>query len=237
MLSRFTCMLALALFAAINSFGHALWIETSPVGKKGQAQEVRVFWGEFADKDISPLDKWFSDTKSYALSVITPDGKVLPLQSAPGKDHYKAYFTPDQDGAYTVVMKHVVRDVYHGSRLDYHSSAVVRVGTSAQLDAAANQNVLSVYTAPNATLKTGQNIDFYTLKELKPAGGQEVEVIAPNGWGKKLWADSTGKASFTPLWPGRYMVEVAGTKEEKGDHNGKAYEKIWRCATYCIEVK
>ncbi|MGE7774002.1 DUF4198 domain-containing protein [Chitinophaga sp. NPDC101104] len=236
MLLRFTCTLALAIMTAINASGHALWIETSPVGKKGQAQEVRVFWGEFADKDISPLDKWFSDTKSYSLSVVLPDGKVVPLQSAPGKDHYKAFFTPEKDGVYTVVMKHIVKDLYHGSRLDYHSSAVVRVGAAATIDPAANQNVLSVHTAPDASLKVGQSIDFYTLKNLKPAGGQEVEIFAPNGWGKKFWADSTGKSSFTPLWPGRYMVEVAGTAEEKGDHNGKPYEKIWRCATYCIEV-
>ncbi len=133
-------------------------------------------------------------------------------------------------------MKHVVKDVYHGSRLDYHSSAVVRVGAAAQLDATANKNVLSVYTAPNTALKVGQSIDFYTLKDQKAAEGQEIEVFAPNGWGKKFWADSTGKAAFTPLWPGRYMVEVAGTVEEKGDHNGKAFEKVWRCATYCIEV-
>ncbi len=229
-------MAVLLVLAGLRVSAHALWIETSPSGKKGQPQEVRVFWGEFADKDISPLDKWFSDTKSYKLSVITPDKKIIPLTSAPGTDHYKAFFTPETDGVYTVVMIHSVKDLYHGSRLDYHASAAVVVGGNPGAAGSANANPLKVEAAVRQTYKVNESINLGVLAEQAPAKSSEVEVVAPNGWIKKLYTDSTGTTSFTPLWPGRYMVEVAKTEKKAGDHNGKPYEAIWRCATYCIEV-
>ncbi|RPE12745.1 hypothetical protein EGT74_04150 [Chitinophaga lutea] len=228
---------AILVLAGFRVSAHALWIETSPTGKKGQPQEVRVFWGEFGDKDISPLDKWFSDTKAYTLSVITPDKIVIPLTSTPGKDHYKAFFTPESDGVYTVVMIHAVKDVYHGSRLDYHSSAAVLVGNTPGDGAGkTNANPLKVETAARAKYKVNERIKLGVQADQAPAGSSEVEVIAPNGWIKKLYTDSTGTAAFTPLWPGRYMVEVAKTEKKGGDHHGKPFEAIWRCATYCIEV-
>ncbi|WP_343701262.1 DUF4198 domain-containing protein [Chitinophaga sp.] len=233
---RSMMMAVLLVLAGLRVSAHALWIETSPTGKKGQPQEVRVFWGEFADKDISPLDKWFSDTKSYKLSVITPDKKVIPLTSAPGTDHYKAFFTPESDGVYTVVMIHSVKDLYHGSRLDYHASAAVVVGNNAAAAASANANPLKVETPARHTYKVNESINLGVLADQAPAKSSEVEVVAPNGWIKKLYTDSTGTTTFTPLWPGRYMVEVAKTEKKAGDHNGKPYEAIWRCATYCIEV-
>lgn len=234
---RFFSMMALFTLVCSQVFAHALWIETSPTGKKGQPQEVRVFWGEFADKDISPLDKWFSDTRSYTLTLITPDKKEIKLTSTPGSDHYKAFFTPESDGVYTVVMQHSVKDIYHGQRLDYHASAAVVVGKSNTGDAAtANKNPISIYSIAKGAYKVNESITLQALLENKAAGDQEVEVFAPNGWGKKLWTDSTGSAKFTPIWPGRYFVEVAGTIEKKGEQGGKPFEKIWRCATYCIEV-
>jgi hypothetical protein len=235
---RLFSMITLFTLACSQVFGHALWIETSPTGKKGQPQEVRVFWGEYADKDISPVDKWWSDTKSYTLTLITPDKKEIKLTSAPGSDHYKAVFTPESDGVYTVLLQHSVKDVYNGSRLDYHSSAAVVVGKSnTGHDATANKNPISIYSIAKGTYKVNEAITLQALLDKLPAGNKEVEVFAPNGWGKKLWTDSTGSAKFTPIWPGRYFVEVASTDEKKsGEHNGKPYQKVWRCATYCIEV-
>lgn len=229
-------MVALTM-ATSQAFGHAFWVETSPSGKKGQAQEVRIFFGEYADKDISPLDKWFSDTKSYSLTLVAPDGTTTPLSSVPGTDHYKAWFTPAVEGVYTVVLQHTVKDVYHGSRLDYHSSAVVQVGKSTAGDSVtANTNNVSIYTTARNTYKANESISLQALLDKAPARSKEVEVVAPNGWGKKLWSDSTGTVQFTPIWPGRYMVEVAVSENKTGDHNGKPFQKVWRCATYCIEV-
>lgn len=231
-------MFALLVLASFGASAHALWLETSPNGTKGQPQEVRVFWGEFADKDISPLDKWFSDTKSYKLTVITPDKKVITLTSAPGTDHYKAFFTPETDGVYTVVMQHTVKDVYHGSKLEYHASAAILVGNGPASSAgASNANPLKVETPARSNYKVNEIIGLGIVADQAPAASQEVDVVAPNGWSRKLWTDSTGAVQFTPLWPGRYMVEVAGTEKKGGDHHGKPFEAVWRCATYCIEVK
>lgn len=234
---RLFLTIALLVLGTAQTFAHAFWIETNTTGKKGQAQEVRVYFGEYADKDISPLDKWFSDTKDYKLTLITPDNKAIPLTSTPGTDHYKAVFTPETDGVYTIVLQHTVKDVYHGSRLEYHASAVVQVGKSNKGDVpSANNNAVSIYTVAKQAYKTSQDIILQAWMDQQPASKKEVEVVAPNGWAKKVYTDSTGKAAFSPEWPGRYMLEVAGSEKKAGEHNGKPYEKVWRCATYCIEV-
>lgn len=232
-------LLFTALFLAtfLQTFAHAFWIETSPSGKKGKTQEVRIYFGEYADKDITPVADWFSDTRDYTLTLITPDKKEIKLTSAAAKDHFKASFTPDQEGVYTVVLQHTVKDLYNGKRLDYHSSAVVKIGAATTGDRPEhNSNPVSIYTAAKDIYKANAPVSLQTFFDKLPAGSKEVEVVAPNGWGKKLYTDSTGTASFTPIWPGRYMVEVANTEKKSGEHHGKSYDANWRCATYCIEV-
>jgi hypothetical protein len=235
---RFVLTIALCVLSIANTFAHAFWMETSPSGKKGQPQEVRIYFGEYADKDITPVADWFSDTKNFTLVLVTPDKKEIKLTVTPAKDHYKATFTPDQDGAYTVVMHHTVKDVYHGSLLDYNSSATVQVGNATiGNEPAINSNIVSIHTPAKSVYPKDKPITLQAFLAQAPAGKKEVEVVAPNGWGKKLYTDSTGKATFTPIWPGRYMVEVTDTEKKGGEHAGKKYDATWRCATYCIEVK
>lgn len=235
---RLTLTIALLVLSISNTFAHAFWMETSPSGKKGQAQEVRIYFGEYADKDITPVADWFSDTKNFTLVLVTPDKKEVKLTVTPAKDHYKAHFTPDQEGVYTVVMQHTVKDVYHGKLLDYNSSATVQVGNaSAGNDPAHNTNAIGIHTPAKSAYQKDKAITLQTFLDKQPARSKEVEVVAPNGWGRKLYTDSTGKASFTPIWPGRYMVEVTNTEKKEGEFNGKKYEATWKCATYCVEVK
>src|SRR6218665_1086187 len=113
-----------------ETFAHALWIETASTGKKGSAQEVRIFFGEFADGHAAatPTAKWFSDTRSFSLIVTTPDGQEIKLTPTQQPQYFTATFTPDKDGVYTLLMHHLVKEVYHGNRLDYNSSAQVKVG-------------------------------------------------------------------------------------------------------------
>jgi hypothetical protein len=226
------------LVASPQLFAHALWIETKATGSKGKAQEISVYFGEFSDNDITKADKWFSDLKDFSLVVISPSKKETKLNSKALDNKYQAFFTPDEEGVYTIVMHHKVKDVYGTMVLDYNSSANVTVGNAAKgNEAVANTNVISLFSKDVITAKQNTKINVNALYEGKIAKEQKMKVIAPNGWEKELWSDENGEISFTPIWPGNYMVEFAYTEKASGDHNGKKYDEIWKMATYLITVK
>ena len=226
------------LVASPQLFAHALWIETKATGTKGKAQEISVYFGEFSDNDITKADKWFSDLKDFTLVVISPSKKETKLTAKALDNKYQAFFTPDEDGVYTVVMHHTVKDVYGTMKLDYNSSATVTVGNAAKgNEAAANTNIISVFAKDVVAAKQKTKINVNALYEGKEAKEQKIKVIAPNGWEKELWSNDKGEISFTPIWPGNYMVEFAYTEKAPGEHNGKKYDEIWKMATYLISVK
>jgi uncharacterized GH25 family protein len=226
------------LVASPQLFAHALWIETKTKGTKGKAQEISIYFGEFSDNDITKADKWFSDLKDFSLVVISPSKKETKLSAKALDNKYQAFFTPDEDGVYTIVMHHKVKDVYGTMVLDYNSSATVTVGNALKgNEAAANSNIISLFSKDVIAAKQNAKINVNALYEGKIAKEQKMKVIAPNGWEKELWSNENGEVSFTPIWPGNYMVEFAYTEKASGDHNGKKYDEVWKVATYLISVK
>ncbi|MBF4491909.1 hypothetical protein IRZ83_04580 [Flavobacterium sp. JLP] len=230
--------LLLMLVATPQLFAHALWIETKATGTKGKAQEISVYFGEFSENDITKADKWFSDLKDFSLVVITPSKKEIKLTAKSLENKYQSFFTPDEDGVYTIIMHHKVKDVYGTMVLDYNSSATVTVGNAAKgNEAVANSNIISLFSKDVLAAKQNTKISVNALYDGKIAKEQKMKVIAPNGWEKELWSNENGEVSFTPIWPGNYMVEFAYTEKSSGEHNGKKYDEIWKMATYLISVK
>ena len=228
----------LMLVTSPTLFAHALWIETKATGTKGKAQEISVFFGEFSDNDITASAKWFSDLKDFSLVVISPSKKEIKLTATALENKYQAFFTPDEDGVYTIAMHHKVKDVYGTMVLDYNSSATVTVGNTAKgNEATANTNIISLFSKDATAAKKDIKINVNALYEGKIAKEQKMKVIAPNGWEKELWSNENGEITFTPIWSGNYMVEFAYTEKASGEHNGKKYDEIWKMATYLITVK
>ncbi|WP_316635597.1 hypothetical protein [uncultured Flavobacterium sp.] len=230
--------LLLMLVVSPALFAHALWIETKATGTKGKAQEISVFFGEFSDNDITASAKWFSDLKDFSLVVISPSKKETKLSATALENKYQAFYIPDEDGIYTIVMHHTVKDVYKNMKLDYNSSATVTIGNAIkEKEAITNTNSISLFSKDASTAKQKALINVNALYEAKAAKKQKIKVIAPNGWEKEISSNENGEISFTPLWSGNYMVEFAYTEKTAGEHNGKKYDEIWKMATYLITVK
>ena len=219
-----------------QAFAHALWIETNGTGKKAVSQEVRIYFGEFGDKDITPTAKWFSDTRDFSLILLTPDKKEIRLSATAKPEYYVAYFTPATEGVYTLVMHHRVKEVYHGMLLDYNSIAVTSVGPTASGDAGATIKT-GVRPDIKPLYKKNERIALQAFLENNPAGNKELEIVAPNGWIKKLYTDSTGATDFIPIWSGKYNMELTNTEKKAGEHHGAKYESIYTCATHIIQVE
>jgi hypothetical protein len=231
-------LIVLMLVASPQLFAHALWIETKATGTKGKPQEISVYFGEFSENDITASAKWFSDLKDFSLVIVSPSKKETKLTATALENKYQAYFTPEEDGVYTVVMHHSVKDVYGTMKLDYNSSATVTVGNDPKgNDATANSNSISLFSKDAKTAKQNTKTTALALYEGKITKEQKMKVIAPNGWEKELWSNENGEISFTPLWSGNYMLEFAHTEKISGEHNGKKYDEVWKMATYLITVK
>ncbi|MFB6457847.1 hypothetical protein ACE38W_21430 [Chitinophaga sp. Hz27] len=217
-------------------FAHALWIETIATGKKGQAQEVKIFLGEYADNERDSISNWFSNMKEFSLYLITPDGVKQKLDCVPAGDHFRATFTPATDGAYVLYVDHTVKEVYGESKIHYYAQGIVRVNTSKGLDNLHQNDFVLIEQpskAPKINVPLQVALSHKTKKELPDAA---LTVQSPQGWTKKIKPLVGESYSFIPAWQGRYLLEGTFTENETGLHEGKPYQRIWHCVTFCKDI-
>jgi len=220
------------------TWGHAIWIETPPTGSKNKIQEIKVFFGEYADNDITPAEKWFSDLKDFKIVAIAPDGSIETLTTVTGTNHYKSSFMPKQEGVYTISLQHPVKDLYHGTKIHYFSSATVKVGKAdTGNEPTRNKSLISLLAKDAATATINQKVKIVAFFEGKPAAKKEVQVFVPNGWSKTFYTDEAGEISFTPLWSGKYQVEFSHTDNTEREENGNKISKTFNGATYILFVQ
>ncbi len=71
----------------------------------------------------------------------------------------------------------------------------------------------------------------------QPLPGTQVLVHAPIGWDKELKTDAEGIVAFTPLWPGRYVLEMIHVEKVPGEYEGKSYEALRHRSTLALQVR
>lgn len=224
-------------FTTTPLFAHALWIETTAAGKVGQKQSVKVFYGEYATNERDSIAKWYSDVKECTLWLIGPDLKKTELKLTPGVNHFEGAFTPDQNGAYTLVVSHEAKELGGTTKYHFLSSANVIVGKSTPI-VTQNPNVLKLHVdGISVNPKVNKPIQLTALIQDAAAKGKTVSVFSPNGWSKELTTDENGKVVFIPLWAGRYVIEVSDMDNIAGQHYGKDFAATWKGATYSFEVR
>ncbi|MBL0743907.1 DUF4198 domain-containing protein [Chryseolinea lacunae] len=229
-------LIALLIFAHVSAgFAHALWIETKGEGILGKEQEVKIFYGEYAEKEFEATDKWYSDVNTFALWLTTPDGTKKQLTYKSADKAFVASFTPDKEGTYVLTVGHSAREIDGTTVYQFNASAVVAVKSSTIGNAKAiPANELYLEPGKDAKGKQGIVKAFY---KGQPAAKITITVSTPSGWSKNFHTDENGVANFELQGKGWYALEGFYTTEEKGNHFDKPYESIWRCATLRIDVK
>jgi uncharacterized GH25 family protein len=216
-------------------FDHSLWIETATTGKTGQAQTVKLFYGEYAQNEKDEFNKWHSDLPQLTLWLTAPDGKKEKLVLNKGTNFLEASFTPQKDGAYTLAVSHKSKDLSGTYQLEFLASATVAVGKSAvAADPAANINELKVL--PVGDTKVNKPVSVKVWLKGASKAGLTVLLFSPVKWGQELVTDADGSVTFTPLWPGKYMIEATASTPGAGEYNGNKYTGLWQGATYTFEV-
>lgn len=228
----------LALCMTTSLFAHALWIETKGTGKVGEAQEVKVFYGEYAENERDVISKWYSDVKDLSLWLVGPDQKKIKLNTTLNDNAAIATFTPEKDGHYTLLVSHDAKELGGTTKYQFLTSATVQVGKSpASINGDAISNDLKIFPVSANNYKVNKPIQLKAIHKGELKAETSVSVFSPSGWSRVLTTGSNGELEFTPLWPGKYVVEITNFDKTKGEHNGQAYEAVWQGSTYSFDVK
>jgi uncharacterized GH25 family protein len=230
--------LIITLLLALSTgvlFAHSLWIETNVKGKIGQSQSVKLYFGEFAQDERDELSKWRSDLPSFTLWLIAPDGQKTQLSTKQGANVIESAFTPQKDGVYTLLVSHKLKDLAGGTgQLEFAASANVTVGEVKAIDPATNTNDVKVLPIGQTKVNAPVKIKVWIKGENK--AGTTVLVFSPAKWGQELTTAEDGTVTFTPLWPGKYVIEATAYSAIPGTINGNSYKTFWQGGTYSFDV-
>lgn len=232
-------LLLLLIFLSVGAVelqAHALWIETASTAKKGHAQSVKVFYGEYATKELEEIGKWYSDVKDFTLWLTVPGKEKVKLSTVAGTNFYSASFTPDEDGIYLLTVSHEAKDLGGTTKYEFSSVAAVAVGKSNAVDHASIPNSINVAANEAKNYKVNSPVQLKAVLNGQPVANKPVSIFSPEGWSKEFTTDDNGSISFTPQWPGRYVLELSNFEKVNGEHNGQSYTAAWQGATSSFEV-
>lgn len=228
--------MCLLMWSISSVFAHALWIETASTGKKGQAQEVKVFFGEYEGGKPDPAKKWFSNLATFSLLLTTPDGSSKVLKASPDELCYKTSFTPTQDGSYKLSIVHEVKDIYENAKIEYYAFANVAIGQGAKVNAKFPANALFTFSPLQPVLQSGEAVAHSVVYNKQPFAGKKIAVIDPEKKKQEIETDSKGQFVFKPAQKGNYFLEAFAEDKTPGKLGEKHYEKVWHVSTYFIAV-
>lgn len=236
MKTRLSLLLFFLAFSVTSTFAHALWIETSSTGKKGQPQQVNVFFGEYEANEPDSAAKWFSNLKQFKLVLTAPNGTTKILTATSDVTFFKASFTPDQDGTYKLSIVHEVADIYEHAKIEYYAFADVAVGKSKINTAFPAQATLTI-RPEKQVLKVGESSNHQVIYNKAPFAKQKLTLVNPDRKTQPTETDAEGKFTFKPEQKGNYFLEAFTEDKTAGKLNGKDYEKVWYLVTYTTQVK
>ncbi len=118
------------------------------------------------------------------------------------------------------MISHEAKDLGRTTKYQFNTSATVKIGSG--VAAATISNPLCATVQGNKLKKPVRINGFFKDQQ---ADKFTATIFSLAGWTKEISSDNQGFVEFTPEWAGKYMIEISRTDEEKGDHNGKAFEK------------
>ncbi len=236
-MKKITLALLLLTLGVTNAFAHALWIETPSIGKKGQAQEVKIYFGEYEENKPDSAAKWFSNLKDFSLVLTAPNGTTKILKATADINCFKAGFTPDQDGTYILSVVHEVKTIYEHAKINYYAFAHVAIGNTPKINAVYPANALFTIRPAATLVKAGTPASYQLIYNKMPFAKEKLTVIDVTGKKHEPLTDGNGKFEFKPASKGNYFFEAFKEDSTPGELDGKKYEKVWHVVTYFVQAQ
>lgn len=219
------------LFTFSRAWAHALWIETAPTGKSGEAHQVRIYYGEPAEGMLEQVADWWADVGSFALILHLPDGSSQKLAVTAQSNHYISAFIPVENGIYTLSVVKPVAETFDGHKYQFNSTAFVNVGADTE-QPTVNIADFRLLARTWGTDAIGEAIAVDAQLDGQPMNELEVTVFSPNGWHKTFRTDDKGSISFVPDRPGHYLIEALHSVEVANAD----YKHLHRIATWSLKI-
>ncbi len=219
---KFLFLAIAMMLMASGAFAHALWIQTSGTGIKGQPVTVKVFFGEYADKSPDSTAKWFSNLNNFKLTLTTPDGKTQLLNTQADVLNHTATFIPHQDGVYTLSIVHHVADKHKNNRIEYYAFTDVKIGRAKNASIPPKEALLA--------FKKSKKLSYSLSYKQTAFADKKIEIINPAFEKTRTTTNAKGEINFKPTVKGGYFMTAM---EEEKDNSS---EKTWHVATYYTEA-
>lgn len=249
-------MMLSAMWGASPAKAHFVWLEADATAPAESGQPVKLYFGEYAE--------FLHEERGGRLDAI--DGVTLRVQdSKRGKtdvpltkqvNHFAGAISSCLPGRNAVVAEQTKAPVQD---LRKHDLGIVKPMFYARTyfvcleEGRVNEHerdqstplaldLIPLTTGMNlassrVTSVPGSEIVVKALFNGQRLPGTQVMVHAPNGWDKELKTDAEGIVSFTPLWPGRYVLEMIHVEKTPGEFQGASYEALRHRSTLALHVK
>lgn len=248
-------MLSVGLMVSAAS-AHFIWIETPTETEPKKPQPVALYFGEYQEFLREEAGGRLDAMEGATAWVIDPQGTRQALSLDKKTNHFLGTLNSScLPGRYHVMAAHTeveVKDMTK-SNLDvvkpqfYARSQFVCVEATrlrepekdieqvAELDIIPLTKGINLVTGALAP-QPGSEVVVQVSFKKQPLAKTALMVHSPLGWDKELRTDAQGIASFIPLWPGRYVLELVHVEKAPGEFKGKPYNVVRHRATTTMEV-
>lgn len=253
----FGISIGVTLVAALASpvSAHFVWVETDAKASPGSEQSIKVYFGEYHEFLREEAGGKLDTIDGVTLRIVDPKRAVTDISVTKKGNHFEGTLPSCIPGRYAVIAeqheagvqdltKHdlgIVKPVFH-ARTQFVCFEDGRVserdGESApplDLDVIPLSKGLNLAKGTINYWPGGEIVAKVVFKG-KPLASTQLFVHSPIGWDKELHTDSQGVVSFTPLWPGRYVLEVVHVEKTPGEFKGKPFEAFRHRATLSLQV-
>ena len=235
---------------------HFVWVEAEATAPAETGQPIKVYFGEYSEFLREEHGGRLDSIDGVTLRVQDPKRGKTDVPLTKQVNHFAGALSSCLPGRNAVVAEQAKAPVQD---LRKHDLGIVKPMFYARThfvcleDGRVNEHdrdqsaPLDLDLIPRTTglnLATGRmshvpggEIVVKALFRGKVLPGTQVLVHAPIGWDKELKTDADGMVSFTPLWPGRYVLEMIHVEKTPGEFEGAAYEALRHRSTLALPVK
>jgi uncharacterized GH25 family protein len=254
-LSAIGAGIVLTLAFATHAVAHFMWIETEATARPGSEQPIRVYFGEYQEFLREEAGGRLDTIDGVTLRIVDPKRAATDVMLTKKGNYFEGMVPSCMPGRYAVVAEQseavvqdltkydmgIVKPKFH-ARTHFLCFEEGRVGER-EPDVAAHQDLDVIPLSKGLNLAKGTlsyspggEIVVKVLFKGQPFASKHLLVHAPIGWDKELHTDAQGIASFTPLWPGRYVFEAEHQEKTPGEFKGKPFEAVRHRGTLALQV-
>lgn len=231
-MKRIAIALTLLLTSATVAQAHFVWLvsETTDGGKA----KANVYFAELAETDDASLLDRITKVKVWSRDAAGQASEPLSLTKEEHKDGGGALVSGlKQHAALSGTIKYGVLE--RGDNvflLNYHAKFLD--AGAGDLSKLARDEALILDVVPHLA---GEKSQLEVLWQGKPIKDSEVIVIDPSGKEHDVVkTDDQGKVTVDLSKPGLYSIRAKLVVEDKGELNGKKYEKANHYSTLTLRV-